>query len=160
MVTSQPSTQKNFQNLIFWLEDFHAKHFLLQESAKDLLTNEEISFLKSYELLNKQNLHIFSWKTSKGCSITTKGKRSPLSSNRLQNWGILSNGRCLTARVSVSHNTENESTLSDILEEYPDQKYFLSKQQTKKIIYHKDKKAYSQPYGLKRQQKQDMPLHL
>lgn len=156
MVTSQPSTQKNFQNLTSWLEDFHARHSLLQESEKDSLTSEDLSFLKSFGLLHTQNLHIFSWKTSKGCSITMKGRRLKLLSNRLQNWGMLYNGKCLTARISAYHNTVNGSTLLDILEQFPNDKYFLSKRQTDNIVYRKEKKQYTQPYESKKQPKQDM----
>jgi hypothetical protein len=39
------------------------------------------------------------------------------------------NGKCLTARISVSPKTESECSLSDILEEQVDQKYFLSEEQ-------------------------------
>jgi hypothetical protein len=42
------------------------------------------------------------------------------------NWGMTVNGKCLTARISESHRTGKECSLSDILEEQVDQKYFLS----------------------------------
>src|SRR5690606_16213779 len=112
----------------------------LQENVKDLLTSEEIYFLKSFGLLNKQNLHIFYWKTLKGYSITMRGKRLPLSLGRLQNWGIIFSGKCLTARISESHKTESESILLDILEQNPESKYFLSKSQLKNIIYRQPQK--------------------
>ena len=40
--------------------------------------------------------------------------------------GMMQNGKCLTARISEFHKTENECSLSDILETNPDPKYFLS----------------------------------
>jgi hypothetical protein len=42
------------------------------------------------------------------------------------NWGMTANGKCLTAKISESHRIGKECSLSDILEEQVDQKYFLS----------------------------------
>ena len=47
-------------------------------------------------------------------------------STGFQNWGTMQSGKLLTARISEFHKTENECSLSDILEENPDPKYFLS----------------------------------
>lgn len=41
------------------------------------------------------------------------------------NWGMTSSGRYSTARITASPSTENACTLSEILEEHPDPKYFL-----------------------------------
>jgi hypothetical protein len=42
------------------------------------------------------------------------------------NWGTTFNGKLLTAKISESRSTESAYSLSDILEENPDPKYFLS----------------------------------
>ena len=139
MATSRPSTQKSFRNLTYWLEDFPARHSPLQGKEKDLLTSEEISFLRSFGFLSKQSLNIFSWKTSRGFSITMRGRLLKSYSTRLQNWGMISNGKCLTARISECRNTGNESILSDILEQSPDHKYFLSKRTASNIMYRRHK---------------------
>ena len=47
-------------------------------------------------------------------------------STRFGNWGMTSSGRCLTARISESRRIGSGCSLSDILEELPDPKYFLS----------------------------------
>ena len=49
--------------------------------------------------------------------------------------GTMQNGKFSTQNISESHKTENVVWLSDILEEEVDQKYFLSKEQTERIIF-------------------------
>lgn len=54
--------------------------------------------------------------------------------NTFGNWGMMSNGNCLTARILEYHKIENGCSLSDILEEHVDEKYFLSEEQMEKVI--------------------------
>ena len=56
------------------------------------------------------------------------------SSPRLMKWGMTSNGKCLTAKITEYHKTGNECSLSDILEEQVDQKYFLSSERMKILM--------------------------
>lgn len=135
MVTSQPLKLKHYQTLTSWWEDFHANRFPLQETEKDSLTEEDISFLTSQGLLTSKSPLICCLRTSKGYSVTTKGKLLKSLSLRLMNWGMTANGKCLTANISDSHKTGSEYTLLDILEENPDPKYFLSKERTKNLVY-------------------------
>ncbi|HAA7387703.1 TPA_asm: hypothetical protein GHD27_15420, partial [Listeria monocytogenes] len=44
------------------------------------------------------------------------------------------NGRFLTAKISESHKTENACSLSDILEEQVDEKYFLSQKHLERLM--------------------------
>lgn len=44
------------------------------------------------------------------------------------------NGKCLTADISEYHRIERESSLSDILEDSPDKRYFLSQQTIKRLM--------------------------
>ena len=68
------------------------------------------------------------------------GKYDPLfchlkqSSKCLLKWGIISNGVCITANISESHNNENACTLSHILIPIAPEKYFLSKRAMLKIL--------------------------
>lgn len=141
MVTSQPLKPKHYPNLISWWEDFHANRFPLLESEKDSLTSEDISFLTSQGFSKSKDPFICCLKTSRGYSVTKKGRLSKPSSLRLMNWGMTANGRCLTANISDSHKIDNGCTLLDILEETPDPKYFLSKERTKNLVYkHKNSK--------------------
>ena len=47
---------------------------------------------------------------------------------------MTANGKCLTAKITECHRTGSECSLSDILEEQPDQKYFLSDLAMKNIF--------------------------
>lgn len=47
----------------------------------------------------------------------------------------MQNGRCSTPKISECHKTGKGASLSDILEEEVPQKYFLSKEQTEKIVF-------------------------
>ncbi len=50
-------------------------------------------------------------------------------------WGTAWNGWCLTARISVSPRSESGCSLSDILIPDAPEKYFLSSEQTEKLLY-------------------------
>ena len=134
METSQKSTKKNYPTLTSsWVASL-AKRFQSRESVEDLMTLAEqcSSSLRGY--FGKNNHAFYCLRTSKGFYLTTKETRSLPSSPRLMNWGMTVNGKCLTAKITESPRTGNECSLSDILEEHPDQKYFLSEEQTKKIL--------------------------
>lgn len=62
------------------------------------------------------------------------GKLSELSSKPWQNWGIAWNGRYLTAKILECLKTGSACSLSDILEREVEEKYFLSSEQTEKIL--------------------------
>lgn len=134
MVTSQKSTPKNSQTLTCLSEDFLAKVSALLANAGDSQIPEGHSFLTSLGFSKKNNQDCVYWKTSKDFYLMTTETLSKQSSPRLQNWGMISNGRCVTARISESHKIGKECSLLDILEEHPDQKYFLSKKATQKIL--------------------------
>lgn len=134
METSPKSTKMNSPTLIASSAAFLANLLASQECDEGLKTQEVRSFLTSHGYLGKSNHAIVSLRTSKGYYLTMKGAHSLPSSPRLMSWGMTVNGKCLTARISVSPKTGNASTLSDILEEHPGQKYFLSEEQTKRIM--------------------------
>ena len=68
------------------------------------------------------------------------GGGSPLASSYplWQSWGILANGKCLTVKISECHNTGKGCSLSDILEESVDERYFLSQKTVKRLMNYKD----------------------
>lgn len=47
----------------------------------------------------------------------------------------MQNGRCSTPKISECHRTGKDALLLDILEAEVPQKYFLSKEQTEKIVF-------------------------
>lgn len=71
----------------------------------------------------------------------------PTSSTRFGKMGFIApNGLCVTVRTSVSHRIERGCSLSEVLEENPDPKYYLSEAQMRTI-----EKAATNPdlgYGL------------
>ena len=89
----------------------------------------ELSSLKSQGSLPFSNLSIYSSRTSRGLLAMIKGTPLRQSSDHWMSWGMMSNGKCLTARILESPKTENECSLSDILEEQVGDKYFLSLKQ-------------------------------
>lgn len=134
MMMQQESIPTSYRILTLFARDFPANHSPLQDADLDLLIQEVRSFMRLSEWLKQKDLHIFFLKTFRGCSITAKGKLSPLSSIRFQTWGIVLNGVCLTAPILVSRNSEREYTLSDILIKDCPEKYFLSDKAAEVIL--------------------------
>ena len=126
--------QKIFQNLNSWSQGFLAKHFQSLERGSVSRTRAVRSFLKLRGLFGQNNHVFFCLKTSKGFYHTTTGAHSTLSSSPLMNWGTTFNGKCLTARISGFRKTASGCSLSDILEEHPDRKYFLSEKMQRYLI--------------------------
>ena len=118
------------------LEDSLARLFQLQESELDSpwTTPAGHSLLKCLDSLTKNPYRISSLRMSKDSLTTTEEEPSKSSSKSWMAWGMTVNGNCLTARISASHNTESGYSLSEILEENPDQKYFLSDEQVTEIM--------------------------
>lgn len=52
-----------------------------------------------------------------------------------QGGGMMQNGKCSTPEILECHRTEKGASLSGILEAEVPQKYFLSKEQTEKIVF-------------------------
>lgn len=132
--TPQKLKLKNFQNFNSWLQDFHAKHSALQENGKDLTIQEEHSFLKSQGFSRTKDPDIFYSKTWQVYYLMTMEKLSRQSLGFLPTWGMVLNGRCLTARTSGFPKTGKGCSLSDILEDSVEEKYFLSLEATEKIL--------------------------
>jgi len=118
------------------LEDSLARLFQLQESEQDFpwMTPEGHSLLRCLDSQVKSQYLIFSLRMLKDSSTTTKEEPSKSSSKSWMGWGMTVNGNCLTAKISESRNTEKGYSLSDILEETPDQKYSLSEEQVEAMM--------------------------
>lgn len=138
MEASPTSTQQLFPTSTSLLADSLAKRFQSLESELALRTPEELSSMMSLELSKKSTPNLCYLKMSKDSFLTTVEELSKPSSPRLQNWGMLSNGKCLTQRISESHRIGKECSLSDILEDSVDDKYFLSEKQ-KNLIFSRPK---------------------
>lgn len=115
-------------------EDFLARVSALLESGGGSRIHEELYSLKSCGWRQYKNLNIFSWKTSPDCFPTMEVKLLELSSQLWGNWGIGTSTRCLTAKITESHKTGKGCSLSDIMEDSVDEKYFLSDKATKVLL--------------------------
>ena len=73
-------------------------------------------------------------KTYPACLTMTEAGRLRPSSIRWMDWGMVWNGRCLTAKISASLNPARGCTLSDILMKSAEEKYFLSPKQQERLL--------------------------
>src|SRR5699024_10497176 len=115
-------------------EDFLAKAFQLLGNEEDLPIHEVLYSLKSCVSPISSDHAIYSLKTSKDSSTTMAELPSRPSSTPWMSSGMMRNGVCLILKISESHKTGNGCSLSDILEEQVDERYFLSEEQTRKIL--------------------------
>ena len=135
VMTQKKYDQKNYQSLISSAEDFRARLFQLLEKDKVLKMPEELYSLKLPDWLKQDDLRIFYLKMYPDCYRITKARRLTPSYIRFMNWGIMWNGKCLTARISESLSPEKECILSDILMKDVPEKYYLSPEQTRRLLF-------------------------
>ena len=131
--TQQKSTQKKSQITTSSHSVFRASHLAWQDPEEVSVTPEEHSFLKERGLLKKIAHLFYSWKTSLGFYLTTRGKQCPSSLQRWMRWGTSGSTKSLTANIGF-HRTVNVCSLSDNLEKVVDEKYFLSKEMVAKLV--------------------------
>jgi hypothetical protein len=143
--TSEQFSLMKSPNQICSAEDFLVQLSQLLEKEQDSQQKilEVASFLKFAESCGVSISHTFFLRTSKDFSTMTQEELSQSFSPAWMNWGMTHNGNVLTARILESRSTEKESLLSEILEENPDQKYFLSEGALERKLIraqkHKDK---------------------
>ena len=135
VMTQEQSNQNECQILIYSVQDFLARHSLSPESEKDLQMPEELCSSRLPDWLQTSDLRISSLKMFPDCFRMTRGGHFAPSSVRFRNWGTMSNGKCLTARISESPKQGNGCILSDILIEDVPEKYYLSQQQMERLLY-------------------------
>ena len=133
--TREPLTPTNCPRSTSCAEDSPARHFLTLAKDGALLTPEALSSLKLPDWLKPGDLRICCLKMFPACSRMTRGGRLLSSSPRWMTWGIMSNGLCLTAPISTSPSHGNGCSLSAILIPDAPEKYFLSSEQTQKLLY-------------------------
>jgi len=138
METSPVSLPKTCPTLTYSLEASLASLLASLESEVALTTPEGQCSLNLREYCEQNNLDYSSLKTLKDFSATMAAELLQPSSKRLMNWGMTVNGKCLTAKITESHRTGKECSLSDILEEQVDPKYFLSETIQKRLLSYRD----------------------
>lgn len=141
MTLPQSPTKKlgALDTLTLYAEDFRAKLSALLELDEDSKILEELSSLKSQGSPLFSNLSICSLKMSKDYLTTTKEIPLRSSSQRWMNSGMMWNGKCLTVRISEYHKIGNVCSLSDILEDNVDEKFFLSEEMVHRLIVNSQK---------------------
>jgi len=127
---------ETFLTQISFVEDFLAPLLALLEKEQDSpwRTLEAHSLLKCFDLLGIKEYLTSSLRMSKDSSTTMEVEPSRSSSKSWMTWGMTANGSCLTAKISESRNTEKGFLLSQILEENPDPKYFLSESSVEMLL--------------------------
>ena len=124
--------------------DFHARLSALLDTEEDLKIQEALYSLKSCGWLKSDSLKYFSLKMLQDYLAMRGG--SPLASSYplWQSWGILWNGKCLTAKTLECHSTEKGCSLSDILEDEVPERYFLSDKTIQRLLSLKDSKIITE----------------
>ena len=133
--TPEPLPPTTCRTSTSYAEDSPARRFLSLAAEKGLKMQEVLSSLKLPDWLKPNDRRIFCLKTYRDCLAMTAAGRLRPSSPRWGTWGIMSSGLCLTAPIITSRRQESECTLSDILIPDAPEKYFLSSEQTQKLLY-------------------------
>ena len=120
------------------VSDSPVKTSALLESGLVLTGQEAVYFSELSDLCKtskkKIDPHTYSLRTLK-TYLALMGERTSLNfSLRWMKAGTMQNGK-LSILPITSHKTEKEFSLSDILEDEVESKYFLSKEQTEKIVF-------------------------
>ena len=145
--TSQKSKQDLFPTTTSWLEDFRASLSALQESDLDLTKRGELSFLKSHGFSETKDPNVFYSKTCEAYYLTTLEKLSKSYLKFSPTLGIELNGRYLILKTSGFPRTGKECSLSDILEDKVDEKYFLSQKAVEYMMTKKQQNVLQPQIG-------------
>jgi hypothetical protein len=132
-ITFEMLCPKSYPKPTFGAGDSLAKVFHRLGNGEVFQTLEELLSLKYSGLLPYADPEYYSLKMSKDFSTTTMEEPSEQSCPRWQDWGIMSNGNVLTARLMYPK-TGSGYLLSDIMERTPDERYFLSKQSAERLL--------------------------
>jgi len=132
--TLEKSSQQTFLSTTSSAQDSRAKVSAWLERGSALMTHEARSFMKSLGLPSITDQAHYSLKMLNDCYRTITGSPLRLFSPQWMSWGTMRSGRCSTARIGAFRRTGSECSLSDILEDKVDSKYFLSGVQVDKIL--------------------------
>lgn len=132
------SMQKMFQEQSAGVSEHHAKILVSLEEGRDLMETDQAlyeKFLESWKnKKSKTDLNGLSMKMLRECFLQTEDSTIYRSSLKWTDSGTIANGR-ISTQNGMSRKTGSAYTLSDILEDTVDQKYFLSREQMEKIVF-------------------------
>ena len=127
--------------------DSPARTSVLQENKQDLKETVRACFSELCTFLDsskkKRDPLGYSLRMLKICLVLMEDGISPGFSLKWTRGGTMRNGAFSIPSTSESHKTGNAVLLSDILEAEVPQKYFLSKEQTEKIVFTESDKSDS-----------------
>jgi len=130
--TSETSEQIKYLNMNFLQEDFPVKLFPLPENAKVFKTKQKELFSTKYAvLLEVKDQDTYSLRMLKDYFLTTMDGPLQLYCFHWMNLGMMSNGRCLT--LNIGSPKTGKGSLSSVLEEKVDEKYYLNKEYLQKM---------------------------
>ena len=133
--TQEPLTHTPCRISTLFAAAFPASPSVSQDSADDYkMTQEALSLLRSTALPPLKDPLFCCLKMFPVCFRMTKAGLLRPSSVRWMNWGTMSHGKSLTARISVSPHPESVCILSDILEKDVPEKYYLSQTQMQRLL--------------------------
>ena len=101
---------------------------------------EELKLLKSKGLLGDKYLR-FIFEVDLDVLITPSGNESGKDDRRWYDWGMAKDGQIVTSKIPKTEKT-SDVVLADVLENNPDEKYFLDKDKAEKLL-----KYFNTPYG-------------
>lgn len=132
-------TLEQYQKQTCGASDFRAKTSVLpdpQSASEDLV---QVCFSQLQTLLGDKRKRIdpsiYLLRTLKTYLVLIGGEISQSCSLSWTKLGTMRNGKFSIPSISEFRRTENDALLSDILEVQVPQKYFLSKEQTQKIVF-------------------------
>ena len=132
--TLKESIQKISPPTTSFAEAFLANPSLLPVKEKVSKTLVARYSSRYAELRNITDLSCYYSKTLKVFSAMTEDELSQRSSTLWKSWGIGGSTKFLTARITGSHRTGKECSLSDILEKKVPPRYFLSQKQLDSLM--------------------------
>lgn len=116
-----------------------------QESSSDLLGIAQASFLELCTFLDssqkKKNPLTYSLRMLKICLVLMEGGILPDFSLKWTVAGTMRNGKFSIPKILEFRKTESECSLSDILEDEVEEKYFLSDMTVRRLLSYKDAKV-------------------
>ena len=134
----QNSEQTISQKQTSGQEEVPVRMSALQENEQDCMETEAVSFLNSLNCSKAKKKKIdpngLSLRMLEDCCHLI---RDGIFSNIYLKWmnaGMTCNGRFSTLPITEYPSTENGCTLSDILEDTADEKYYLSAEKTQQLI--------------------------
>lgn len=138
-MTLEECMPETFQKQTAGASDSHVKISQSQENKSDFKETVQACFSELCTLSDNSKKKInpltFSLRTLKICLVLMEDGILPDCSLKWSSGGMMQNGRCSTPKISECHKTGKDVLLSGILEGEVPQKYFLSKEQTEKIVF-------------------------